>query len=76
MAYCASDGYCTLFAALDFKVVRLDAVPAGHAYIVERASHGDINPLWPFLSDIEAAFFVVFMLATVIGLLWPREPRS
>ena len=38
VAYCASDGYCTLFAALDFKVVRLDAVPAGHAYVVERAT--------------------------------------
>jgi hypothetical protein len=76
VAYCASDGYCTLFAALDFKVVRLDAVPAGHAYVVERASHGDINPLWPFLSDIEAVFFAVFILATVIGLLWPRKPQS
>jgi hypothetical protein len=76
VAYCASDGYCTLFAALDFKVVRLEAVPAGRDYVVERAEHGDINPLWPWLSDIEAAFFAVFILATLAGLLWPRKPRS
>ncbi|HEV3009118.1 MAG TPA: hypothetical protein VGX52_08810 [Burkholderiales bacterium] len=74
--YCASEGYCALFAALDFKVVRLDAGPEAPAYVVARADHGDVNPLWPFLSDIEAAFFAVFILATLIGLLWPRKPRS
>jgi hypothetical protein len=70
--YCASDGYCALFAALDFKVVRVDAP----AYAIARADHGDINPLWPWLSDIEAAFFAVFILATLAGLLWPHKPRS
>lgn len=78
--YCATSGYCALFAALDFNVVRLEAAPAGAAatvnYVVMRADHGDVNPLWPFLSDIEAAFFVVFMLATVIGLVWPHKRRS
>lgn len=67
--YCASDGYCALFAALDFKVVRVDAPP----YAIARADHGDINPLWPWLSDLEAAFFAVFMLATLAGLLWPKR---
>jgi len=75
--YCASSGYyCALFAALDFKVVQLDAAPERVPYVVVRADHGDVNPLWPFLSDIEAAFFAAFILATIGGLLWPRKPRS
>lgn len=73
--YCASDGYCALFAALDFKVVRLETAPT-YNYVVARADHGDVNPLWPFLSDIEAAFFLAFILATVMGLVWPHKRRS
>jgi hypothetical protein len=70
--YCGTDGYCALFTALDFKVVRLE----GLDYAVARADHGDVNPLWPFLSDIEAAFFLVMMLATLGGLVWPHKRRS
>ena len=73
-AYCGSDGYCALFAALDFKVVKVD--DAKLDYVVVRADHGDVNPLWPFLSDIEAAFFLAFILATVTGLLWPQKRQS
>lgn len=69
VGYCASDGYCALFTALDFKVVRVEAPP----YAITRADHGDVNPLWPWLSDLEAAFFAVFILATVAGLLWPKR---
>jgi hypothetical protein len=69
--YCSSAGYCTLLAALDFHVVALPQpdVP----YAVLRADHDDVNPLWPFLSDIEAAFFLAFALSTAIGLLWRRR---
>jgi hypothetical protein len=72
--YCATDGYCALFAALDFKVVKLNDAKVD--YVVARADHGDVNPLWPFLSDIEAAFFAAFILATLLGLLWPHKRRS
>ncbi|OGA71327.1 MAG: hypothetical protein A3G81_31130 [Betaproteobacteria bacterium RIFCSPLOWO2_12_FULL_65_14] len=67
--YCSSAGYCALFAALDFEVVEI----ARHElpYAVLRADHGDRNPLWPFLSDLEAAFFAAFILSTIAGLLWP-----
>ncbi len=73
-AYCASTGYCLLFESLGFKVVESKAdVP----YRVVRAEHGDINPLWPFLSDLEAASFLAFILSTIVGLLWPaRKPSS
>jgi hypothetical protein len=74
--YCSTAGYCALFAALDFNVVPLKADAAGAHYVVVRADHGDINPLWPFLSDIEAAFFAAFIVATLAGLLWPLKLRS
>jgi hypothetical protein len=74
--YCRAPGYCALFAALDFKVVPLDVGRPGPDYVVVRADHGDVNPLWPFLSDIEAAFFAAFILATLAGLAWPRKQRS
>lgn len=69
--YCSSAGYCTLLAALDFRVVQLDRpdVP----YAVVRGYHSDVNPLWPFLSDLEATFFVAFVLSMLAGLLWPRR---
>lgn len=69
--YCSSSGYCTLLAALDFHVVALPQsdVP----YAVLRADHGDVNPLWPFLSDIEAAFFAVFVLGMALTMLWRRR---
>lgn len=69
--YCSSSGYCALFAALDFKVVESDQL--GVPYAVMRADHSDVNPLWPFLSDIEAAFFAAFMASTIGGLLWLRH---
>jgi hypothetical protein len=72
-AYCSTPGWCTVFAALDFKVVEVPF--KNKPYTVERADHGDRNPLWPFLSDIEAAFFAAFILSTLIGLLWPL-PRA
>ena len=70
------DAKRALFTALDFDVVPLKPGAAGPDYAVVRADHGDANPLWPFLSDIEAALFVAFVFATVAGLLWPHKPRS
>ena len=74
--YCSTAGYCALFTALDFNVVPLKAGTAGPDYVVVRADHGDVNPLWPFLSDIEMVFFAAFIVATLAGLLWPHKPRS
>lgn len=73
-AYCSSPGYCMTFASLGFEVVQSrQDVP----YRVVRAEHGDVNPLWPFLNDLEAAFFLAFILSTLVGLLWPsRKPSS
>jgi hypothetical protein len=76
-AYCASAGWCTAFSSLGFEVVESPAGKLGDdPYVVVRPSHGDINPLWPFLSDIEAAFFLAFILSTLAGLLWPSRKPS
>jgi hypothetical protein len=72
MGYCSSAGYCALFAALDFKVIE---IKQDLPYAVVRADHGDVNPFWPFLSDIEAAFLAAFVLSTIFGLLWPSLKR-
>jgi hypothetical protein len=74
-AFCGSSGYCALFSALDFEVLELDAAPKRIPYIVVRADHGDVNPFWPFLSDIEFAFFAAFILSTIAWLLWRGATR-
>jgi hypothetical protein len=76
-AYCASPGWCMAFSSLGFNVVESTSGKLGDApYAVVRPSHGDVNPLWPFLSDIEAAFFLAFILSTIVGLLWPSHKPS
>jgi hypothetical protein len=76
-AQCASAGWCTVFASLGFEVVESTPEELGGApYRVSRPSHRDVNPLWPFLSDIEAAFFLAFILSTIAGLLWPSPRRK
>jgi len=61
-AFCAGGG-CGLFAGLGFSVHELEAATLETA-IVLRPSHGDINPLWPYLSDLELIFVVAFCLAS------------
>jgi hypothetical protein len=73
-ATCSSGGYCLLLESLAFDVTEAPAAPGEPAYRITRAGPAGANPLWPFLSDIEAAFFAAFMFATFAGLLWP-SPR-
>ena len=64
-AMCWSDGWCLVFELLAFRVQRLDdAVPPDTGFIAVRPDHGDGNPLWPFLSDLEFAFWLAFLAGT------------
>ena len=64
-AMCWSDGWCLVFELLAFQVQRLDAAaPPDARYIAVRPDHGDGNPLWPFLSDLEFAFWLAFLAGT------------
>ena len=73
-ASCSSAGYCLLLESLVFDVTRAPAAPGEPPYRIHRAEPAGRNPLWPFLSDLEAMFFAAFMLSTFAGLLWP-SPR-
>lgn len=74
VAHCGSEGACLAFSSLGFATVRKEGLSV--PYVVTRADHGDANPLWPFLSDLEAAFFLAFVLSTLAGLLWPARASS
>lgn len=64
-ALCWNDGWCLVFEVLAFQVQRLgDAAPPDTRYIAVRPYHGDGNPLWPFLSDLECAFWLAFLAGT------------
>jgi len=75
-AVCWNGTYCALFVLLGFDVHEApDALLANRSYVVVRPTHGDGNFLWPFLSDLEFASFLAFVVATAGGLVWPRRRR-
>lgn len=64
-ALCWSEGWCMVFELLAFQVQRsAEAVLPHHGFIAVRPSHHDGNPLWPFLSDLEFAFWLAFLAGT------------
>lgn len=75
-ATCTSTGSCLLLESLAFDVTEAAPVPGEPAYRITRAEQDGANPLWPFLSDVEAAFFAAFVLSTFAGLLWPSHRPS
>lgn len=75
-AVCRSWGTCSLFGLLGFHVVEDSAaLAADQDYLVVRPSHDDGNFLWPYLSDLEFAFFLAFMIATLLSFLLPARKR-
>lgn len=73
-ATCSSPGTCLLLDSLAFDVREVAPAPGEPSYRISRVERDGANPFWPFLSDIEAAFFAAFVLSTLAGLLWP-SPR-
>lgn len=73
-ATCSSPGYCLLLESLAFDVTPAARTPGEPPYRIRRAEPPGRNPLWPFLDDVEATFFAVFIFSTFAGLLWP-SPR-
>ncbi|MEO1018945.1 MAG: hypothetical protein AAFY56_14820, partial [Pseudomonadota bacterium] len=68
--------YCLLFDSLAFEVFPIaEDTQTAWPYIVVRPSHQDGNFLWPFLSDLEFTFFVVFCIATFAGYFWSKRRR-
>lgn len=73
-ATCSSPGYCLLLESLVFDVTEVAPAAGEPPYRITRAEPPGANPLWPFLDDLEATFFALFILSTFAGLLWP-SPR-
>jgi hypothetical protein len=75
-AICWSRTHCTLFYLLGFEVRELPASLSDDAsYVVIRPRHGNESILWPYLGNLEVAFFAAYILATLGGFLWPRRRR-
>jgi hypothetical protein len=72
-AVCWVKIYCVIFELLSFRVIETSEVLSQAApYLVIRAHHGDLNFLWPYVNDLEFAFWCAFMAITVGSLLWRR----
>lgn len=71
VAICASGSSCWLPALLGFEIRETAQGPKSP--VVVRANDGDINPAYPWLSDLEASFLALFLLAMTVGMLWPHK---
>ena len=75
IAACGSGDTCGLFEWLGFKVVSRTGPAMTDPTVIVRASHHDRNPLWPYLSDLEAVFALGLLLSPLFILVLPRaEP--
>jgi hypothetical protein len=77
-AICWTATSCTVFQLLAFRVMETpEPVLPEAPFLVVRPRHHDINPLWPYLSDLEFVFAGALMAGSVIGLLGGRAiPRG
>ncbi len=72
--FCRPSVHCAVLASLAFRVTVIGEEPGdGVAYVVIRPSRGDVNVLWPFLSDLEFSFLVAFVCATFVGYVATRR---
>jgi len=68
LAACWTMAYCATFRLLGFTVREVEPpVIDGPDYVVRRASHDDLNFLWPFVNDLEFAFFGAYLAAMCIS---------
>ena len=73
IAACGSGSACGLLAWLGFDVVPRAAPASKDPTVIIRASHDDRNPLWPYLSDVEAVFALGLLLSPLALFAMPRR---
>jgi hypothetical protein len=66
-----------LLGSLGFEILEPDPTfQPDMSTLIARPSRGDRNPLWPYLSDWEFAYFAAVCLAFGIGVLVPQCKQS
>ena len=70
-AFCASVPGCVLFEMMLFDA---QAAPDLDRSLVVRPAAFDLNPAWPYVNDLELAFFAAVMLGGA-GAAWIRRAR-
>jgi len=69
IAVCWTWTACTTFHLLAFRVIETpEPVLPDAPYLVARPGHRDLNPLWPYLNDVEFVFACAFMAASLAAL--------
>lgn len=66
IAVCAPDSDCTWLTWLGFTI------KPGAAAAIIRASHQDRNPLWPYVSDLEAMFALGLLISPLFVFILPK----
>jgi hypothetical protein len=75
-AICWTETDCTVFQLLGFLAIETpEPVLPAPPYLVVRPRHHDINPLWPYLGDLEFVFVCALMAGSVVGLVRSRAMR-
>ena len=73
IAACGSGDGCGLLEWLGFTIAPRAGPPSPDRTVIIRASHGDRNPLWPFLSDLEAVFALGLLLSPLAIFVLPKQ---
>jgi|GEM_PF-3790136 len=71
-AFCASAVGCALFEMMLFDTHRR---PDLERPIVVRSATFDVNPVWPYVNDVELAFFAAVLLGGA-GAAWGNRKRQ
>lgn len=73
IAACGSGDGCRPLEWMGFTIAPRSGPLTKDATVIIRASHGDRNPLWPYLSDLEAIFGVGLLLSPLAIFVLPRR---
>jgi hypothetical protein len=68
-AFCSSRWRQMALRTLGFRVAELKPPAAIGELVIVRPSHGDDNPLWPYLADLEFLMLAVISGASIVSML-------
>lgn len=69
-AVCWTGLSCFSVSLMDFTLIEPSTTPKGvKGPVIVRTGHGDINPFWPYLSDLELIFFIALILSAPLGFM-------